>query len=197
MRGPSIHQEACKTVLRDPQYKKQSHFLNNVERVYIMEKTNTITQYFEADHSRLDAIFRQFQRVKQESVEDSKLFFRLFNNGLKRHIIWEEDILFPAFEKKTGMTAEGPTWVMREEHRQIGSILERIHEKVRRGDPLGADDEMMLVKILNEHNQKEEQVLYPALDRLLTEEESARIFLGMENIPAERYQTCCGGAREH
>ena len=45
-----------------------------------MEKTNVITQYFEADHSRLDAIFRQFQKVKQESVANSKPFFKLFNN---------------------------------------------------------------------------------------------------------------------
>lgn len=162
-----------------------------------MEKTNLITQYFEADHNRLDAIFCQFQRAKGESVAKAKSFFKLFNNGLKRHIIWEEDILFPIFEKKTGMTAVGPTFVMREEHQKIGAILERIHDKLRRADLSSEVDEGMLIQVLSSHNQKEEQVLYPTLDRLITDEEVAQILLDMESIPIERYQTCCGGAHAH
>ncbi len=158
-----------------------------------MTKTNAITQYFEADHNRLDAIFHQFQQKKYESAAAAKSYFKAFNNGLKRHIIWEEDVLFPLFEEKSGMKGGGPTFVMKEEHRRIGAILERIHDKVRQGDSSSEDDEEMLLEILEGHNQKEEQVLYPAMDQLLTEEEAAGLFVAMENIPAERYQTCCGG----
>lgn len=159
-----------------------------------MTQTKTITQYFEADHNRLDAIFKQFQKKKYESMAEARTYFKAFNNGLKRHIIWEEDVLFPMFEAKSGLREGGPTFVMREEHRRLGAYLERIHEKVRRADASSEDDEELLLEILEGHNLKEEQVLYPALDQMVTEEETAEIFLAMENIPAERYQTCCGGA---
>jgi len=158
-----------------------------------MKTANTITQYFEADHSRLDSIFKQFQNKKNESMAAAKAYFKIFNNGLKRHIVWEEDVLFPAFEQKTGMVAGGPIFVMREEHRRIGALLECIHDKVRRADPSSEEDEQVLLETLAGHNQKEEQVLYPAVDKFLSEEEVAGAFLAMENIPAERYQTCCGG----
>ena len=158
-----------------------------------MKTANIITQYFEADHTRLDSLFKQFQNKKKESMVEAKGYFKSFNNGLKRHIIWEEDVLFPAFEQKAGMKGGGPTFVMREEHRRIGAILERIHDKVRKTDPSSEEDEQTLLGILGDHNQKEEQILYPAMDKLLSEEEIAEAFVSMENIPAERYQICCGG----
>lgn len=158
-----------------------------------MEKTKLISAYFEADHDRLDLIFKQFQNVKNVSISEAKPYFKAFNNGLKRHIIWEEDVLFPAFELKSGMKDSGPTFVMREEHRRIGAVLDRLHDKVRKADPSSEEEEAQLLEILSTHNQKEEQVLYPAIDRLLSDEEVSGMFLAMENIPVERYQSCCGG----
>lgn len=158
-----------------------------------MEKIKSITSYFEADHDRLDLIFSQFQKLKQRSMGEAKPFFKAFNNGLKRHIVWEEDILFPQFERKSGMTGSGPTFVMREEHRLIGAVLERLHDKVRKGNPSSEQEESELLQILSAHNSKEERVLYPAIDELSSEQEVSEMFLAMENIPVERYQTCCGG----
>ncbi len=158
-----------------------------------MNAVKAVTQYFEADHQRLDVIFKQFQQKKEPSVADAKPFFKQFNNGLKRHIVWEEDVLFPIFEAKTGIKDSGPTVVMRQEHRQIGALLENIHNKVRQGDPDSGAQESALLEILGAHNRKEEQVLYPAIDDLINDEEVAAVFVAMENIPAERYQTCCGG----
>ncbi len=153
---------------------------------------NIVTQYFEADHNRLDAAFASFQELKRESFPEAKQHFKIFFKGLKRHIVWEEDVLFPLFEQKSGMSQGGPTFVMREEHRRIGDLLNRIHEKVRKADPSSDDEEEMLIEVLSAHNHKEEQVLYPAIDQLITERESAQVFLAMETIPAERYETCCG-----
>lgn len=156
-----------------------------------MEK-NLIMQYFQADHNRLDVALETFRDFKHESFSEAKRYFKIFNNGLKRHIVWEEDILFPLFEKKSGMSENGPTSVMREEHRRIGQLLERIHEKVRRADPSTDDDEEMLLEVLEAHNLKEEEVLYPAIDQITTQKEIADVFLAIETIPAERYETCCG-----
>ena len=155
-------------------------------------KTNLITQYFEVDHKRLDAAFACFQALKRESFPEAKQYFKIFYKGLKRHIVWEEEVLFPLFEEKSGMKNNGPTFVMRDEHRRIGAFLDRIHEKVRKADPLIDDDERVLLEVLGAHNTKEEQVLYPAIDKLVDQREMVKVFLALENIPAERYETCCG-----
>ncbi len=158
----------------------------------IESKNQVLTAYFEADHDRLDALLNNFANLKDSDFLAAKPFFKTFLQGLKRHIVWEEDVLFPAFEAKTGMRNTGPTEVMRMEHRLIGQALERLHDKVRRTDAVCEDEIERLIETLEPHNQKEEQVLYPALDSTLSETEVAEIFRAMEAIPAERYLTCCG-----
>jgi hemerythrin superfamily protein len=85
----------------------------------------------------------------------------------------------------------GPTVVMRAEHREIGRCLEALHDKVRRQDADSDREEQSLIQALFAHNQKEEKVLYPAIDRLSSEEERAAAFKTMNELPEEAYQTCC------
>ncbi len=152
-----------------------------------------ITAYFEADHDRLDQLFTQFQKAKRVNFKEAKPFFRNFRQGLKRHIIWEEDILFPLFEAKSGMgSGMGPTEVMRREHRIIQDTLETLHSKVREANPDSDEEERALLEVLSGHNMKEENVLYPAIDNLVSEEEAARIFVAMEDISEDRWKSCCG-----
>jgi iron-sulfur cluster repair protein YtfE (RIC family) len=86
-----------------------------------------ISIYYETDHDRLDDLFKNFQQLKRSDFSKAKQFFKEFKIGLQRHIIWEEEILFPLFEEKTGLKNGGPTEVMRLEHRQIKTHLETIH----------------------------------------------------------------------
>jgi iron-sulfur cluster repair protein YtfE (RIC family) len=148
---------------------------------------------FAADHDRLDHCFAQFQAMKRSDSAQAKEHFKEFKFGLQRHIIWEEHILFPRFEAKTGLYGTGPTEVMRQEHRRIGALLEAIHEKVKRADPNSDAEERALLDVLSAHNLKEESILYPALDRLLTGAEKAEAFAAMEQLPEQAYRTCCGG----
>ena len=152
---------------------------------------NPITAYFEADHDRLDNLFHQFQEMKRSDFKTAKPYFREFFKGLRRHIVWEEDVLFPFFEKANGM-AMGPTEVLRQEHRMIGAILDRIHEKVRAADPNSDQEEAELLAVLGQHNHKEENILYPAIDQYADARCVPELFLQMEEIPQERFQTCCG-----
>jgi iron-sulfur cluster repair protein YtfE (RIC family) len=154
--------------------------------------TQFIMNYFAADHDRLDTLFMEFARLKRRDFPKAKEYFKDFLRGLKRHIVWEEDVLFPLFENKTGMRNSGPTAVMRQEHRLIGAALEELHGKVRLADPDCDAEADKLLDLLGQHNAKEETVLYPTLDQLIRSEEAAAAFHEMENIPAERYNTCCG-----
>ena len=149
-----------------------------------------ISEYFEKDHDRLDDLFRSFQEWKAKDYPRAKENFVAFKFGLQRHIVWEEDILFPLFEKGSGVT-QGPTLVMRLEHRQIGECLEAVHKKVKNADPASDQEEKNLLEVLSAHNMKEEHVLYPAIDCLASAEDVRMVFDQMTAIPVERYERCC------
>lgn len=157
-----------------------------------MIATQSIQSAFAADHDRLDELFVNFRTCKRTDYARAKEFFKEFKFGLQRHIVWEESILFPRFEHKTGMVKHGPTEVMRLEHRIIADRLEEVHQFVQRQDPNSDHEERLLLESLSEHNQKEEHVLYPALDRLLSDEEKADVFTEMEQTPESAYKVCCG-----
>lgn len=153
----------------------------------------SVTQYFEADHDRLDALFTDFQNLKRRDAAAAKEKFKAFLTGLTRHIVWEEDILFPLFEERTGMRNSGPTEVMRQEHRLIKGHLDAIHEKVRVADPESDDEEAALLDVLKAHNMKEEHILYPAIDQGLDADGVRKVKEAMDAVGPERYASCCGG----
>jgi regulator of cell morphogenesis and NO signaling len=152
----------------------------------------TVSSCFEEDHDRLDALLASFHELKRSEFERAKERFREFKFGLQRHIVWEEELLFPLWEQRTGLTDRGPTIVMREEHRRIGKALEALHQKVRQGDPECDAEEQELLRLLSAHNVKEERILYPSIDSQLSEEDRRALFAQMSALPEERYHICCG-----
>jgi iron-sulfur cluster repair protein YtfE (RIC family) len=158
----------------------------------IMDVPKTITAFYEQDHDRLDEFFKTFQKLKRADFAKAKEAFKEFKFGLQRHIVWEEEILFPLWEKETGITEGGATSVMRTEHRQIGQQLEAIHQKVVDQNPDSDQEEQALLNLLGSHNMKEERVLYPGIDRVTSAIDRETVFQKMESIPEERYKLCCG-----
>lgn len=157
-----------------------------------MSEPTTITAFYEADHDRLDELFKTFQGLKRTDFVKAKDAFKEFKIGLQRHIVWEEDLLFPLWEEKTGMIEDGPTPMMRFEHGQIKQYLDAIHQKVE-GQNLDIDqEEQALLNLLGSHNRKEERALYPAIDNVTTVGERETIFRNMKGIPEDRYNPHCG-----
>ncbi len=154
-----------------------------------------ISVTFEQDHDRLDALFNTFQQQKRKDFTKAQEAFVEFKFNLQRHIVWEEDVLFPKWEENSGMAEGGPTQVMRTEHRMIGQCLEAIHEKVQAQDPESDREEGRLLEILKSHNMKEERILYPSIDQVISEAERSELYQAMKEIPEERYRTCCGSER--
>ena len=157
-----------------------------------MSEQKTISEFYEQDHDRLDELFKTFQKMKGSDFAKAKESFKEFKFGLQRHIVWEEEVLFPLWEEKTGMSEEGPTFAMRAEHRQIGQHLEAIHGKVAEQNPDSDQEEQALLDLLGSHNRKEERALYPAIDQVTSAEERETVFQNMKSIPEERYKLCCG-----
>jgi regulator of cell morphogenesis and NO signaling len=156
-----------------------------------MSDQNTISTFYAQDHDRLDELFKTFQQLKRSDFTKAKEAFKDFKSGLQRHIVWEEDLLFPLWEEKTGMSEDGPTFVMRSEHRRIGQQLEALHDKVVEQNLDSEQEEQVLLDLLGSHNMKEERVLYPAIDQMTCEEEREIVFRNMNNIPEERYKLEC------
>ncbi len=143
----------------------------------------TILKFMSVDHDRLDNKIRMYSAEKLVDIERAESIFLLFKNELERHIIWEEDILFPVFERKAGIKDGGPTSVMRMEHIQIKNHLQEIkkilHTK-KMQNPCKEEDD--LFKVLESHNQKEENILYPGIDNLTSEQEKEQMIKQMSAI---------------
>ena len=93
--------------------------------------------------------------------------FASFAGELETHFLSEEEVLFPAFEAATGMTS-GPTEVMRGEHRQMRDLLGQMGSGLaeRDGDAFSGAAETLLI-LMQQHNMKEENILYPMCDSAL------------------------------
>lgn len=93
--------------------------------------------------------------------------FDAFRHEIEAHFATEEQVLFPAFEHATGMSA-GPSQVMRFEHAQMRELLGHMAQAVGRCDANGFSGlaETLLV-LMQQHNMKEENILYPMCDRTL------------------------------
>lgn len=125
-----------------------------------------VTECLETDHRRLEAILDAVEAaVGAGDFRRAGERFSEFTCGLSRHIVMEEEILFPVFEHATGI-ASGPTQVMRMEHVEIKRLMAEARESIGATDAerFGTCVEA-LRGVLGEHNVKEEQILYPATDR--------------------------------
>jgi uncharacterized protein (DUF2249 family) len=133
-----------------------------------------VTEALAWDHDRLDALEREaFERRTRGDHVGASQAFAVFAHGLRRHIRFEEELLFPEFERHAGVDPlAGPTAVMRAEHCEIKALLEALERGI--GDPGFAAETTRdwLHQVLGAHNTKEEQVLYPGTDRLLGEVEA-------------------------
>ncbi len=144
-----------------------------------------IRDHYRADHRRLDNLFQQFQRLKRIDLAQAAECFRQFQNDLQQHIQWEEQILFPRFDEKTGQRELSRTMVLRLEHQRIQNLLATIAQKLQRRD-IGTEREVTLLEnALVAHNAQEEHLLYPALDQLLSESERRLVFASMRRKQAE------------
>src|SRR3990172_922704 len=135
-------------------------------------KFDGVTSYLSWDHDRLDAILAEVcRRVEAGQLGEAEAGYREFLTGLRRHIRLEEELVFPLFEAKTGVTG-GPTAVMRADHLEIERALGMMQDGLSQKDANGFREGLQFLRsVLPDHNAKEEHVLYPTTDRVLSAEE--------------------------
>jgi iron-sulfur cluster repair protein YtfE (RIC family) len=130
--------------------------------------SHTISTYFTDDHRACD---QRLTRVEDSAAardwDGARAAVADLAATTLHHFRLEEDILFPALEQ-AHPGARGPTSVMRGEHAQARRLLEDLTAAAvmgSRSETLGLAETLLM--LLQQHNAKEEGILYPMADAVL------------------------------
>ena len=125
-----------------------------------------ISRYLADDHRRCDHLLASCEsEIAARSWQAADETAIAFRDALLHHFALEEEVLFPALEQ-ANPAAGGPTGVMRMEHRQIRHLLDDLAEAVRARDSDTCLGDLETLHMLSQqHNAKEEGILYPLADR--------------------------------
>ncbi|MBE0613625.1 MAG: hemerythrin domain-containing protein [Burkholderiales bacterium] len=126
------------------------------------------TEVLPAHHKHCDDLFVAAEEAVQSGdwTAATPACARLCDQ-MKAHFTAEEDTLFPAFEAATG-NSSGPTRVMRMEHEQMRPLLAQLEAAcaAQDGEAYAGAAETLLI-LMQQHNMKEENILYPMCDQAL------------------------------
>jgi len=127
-----------------------------------------IRDFMANDHRACDDFLSAVeQAVVKGAWELARVEFARFRDAVLNHFAAEESILFPLFEQCTGMYL-GPTQVMRAEHLQMRQLLGAAETALTESaaEDYAGNAETLLI-MMQQHNIKEENVLYPMCDQRL------------------------------
>ena len=132
---------------------------------------STIAGRLIGEHRECDDLFaRAEEAAATRDPTTTTAALGRFVADMERHLRREEEVLFPEFEARTGHT-QGPTEVMRNEHRQMRRLFADMSVSLQALDfdrLLGQCETLLM--LMQQHNVKEEQILYPMADRVLADE---------------------------
>lgn len=142
------------------------------------------SQLLESQHRRID---KGIETTLEGSGPSSGLTDSLAL--LRQHIYLEHEILFPRLEK-AGLVM--PVLVMKREHAQMWPLIDRLASACDSGsspETLQAPCRE-LMRLLQNHNVKEEQVLYTAADRLEAGRTDGSLTTALEAGRMPEHWTC-------
>ncbi|MCJ2376086.1 hemerythrin domain-containing protein [Vibrio sp. ZSDZ34] len=128
----------------------------------------SIQEFMTQHHKQCDDLLVDAEgAIAANDWTEFALGWNAFEKETLHHFELEEQVLFPEFEAQTGMVG-GPTNVMRQEHSQIRAMFEQMQQAIAEQNQeraIGVIESTML--FIQQHNMKEEQILYPMSDNRL------------------------------
>src|SRR5262245_11740661 len=153
-------------------------------RLQVPPPRNALTDALEAVHHELNALEAQtFDALATGDIARAAISFRAFQRGAERHMRCEEELLFPVFEMRARLPHGGPTAVLRAEHGQIRDLLRDLAREIASGGSGAEGLRAALRGVVVDHQRKEETILYPWTERLLTEGEVDRLMAQADAFP--------------
>jgi Hemerythrin HHE cation binding domain. len=146
-------------------------------------ENDTLAAALEREHRDIDQGIETFTTGLAAGDSQTESLRRAMD-ALRRHIYLEEEFLFPPL-RQAGLVA--PIFVMLREHGQLWKTLETLDTALGEKS-LGASVPQVcaeLVAQLQAHNSKEEPIIYPQADTVLTPAGSAQLkaFLDSAQTP--------------
>lgn len=140
-----------------------------------------VSEFLSHDHRACDRHFSVVENalMKADWAQAGK-GLESFAASTLHHFQLEEEILFPNLEDAMNQRG-GPTEIMRMEHGEIRQLIDELQQAVAAQNMeavTGTSD--ILIILLQQHNTKEEQILYPMIDRFLGDQ--AKELLGQLKI---------------
>jgi hemerythrin-like domain-containing protein len=143
----------------------------------------------------LEKICQQFDKSKEnlniQHLDQLVEFFRVFVD--KCHHGKEEELLFPALEHIGVGNKGGPIAVMLDEHQKGREYVQTMNAALAqftKGDRTAADEFVKTarkyINLLDQHIDKENNVLFPLAEKHLSEQERVRLSEGFERIETEK-----------
>jgi len=135
--------------------------------------TTTISHTLSGDHRHCDELFTEAEAAveAEEWIRADSLYGDL-RDAMHRHLAMEEEVLFPALEERHGGPL-GPTQMMRAEHDEMRTLLDEMTHALgaREGSRFLGLAETLLI-LIQQHNYKEENILYLMADQVLGPEQT-------------------------
>ncbi len=139
----------------------------------------SIANFMHHHHARCDNLFVVAEEAcHSQDWAGARSALDAFVDETELHFGAEEEALFPAFEQATGMVS-GPTQMMRMEHQQMRSLFAQMANACDAKDveAFSGAAETLLV-LMQQHNMKEENILYPMCDQALPPAEIEDVLRG-------------------
>lgn len=129
----------------------------------------SIIEFMSNDHQACDELFAAAEQAAcAGNWQTADSAFNTFHASMMRHFLLEEEHLFPALLAAGG--PNGPVQVMNMEHAQMKNLLQNMAVQVASHDQtayIGLAETLLI--LMQQHNLKEEQILYPIAQRLLAD----------------------------
>jgi hemerythrin-like domain-containing protein len=164
-------------------------------------KIGSPTEILKEEHRVIERILSIFNTACEKLERDEHVSPDIFKKAIdfirvfadRCHHGKEEETLFPLIEQRGIPREGGPTGVMRMEHDRGRGFVKALAEAVERYERGEENAKTAIIKnakgytqLLAEHIPKEDDILYPLADKLLTPEDRKELLEKFEKVEKER-----------
>lgn len=136
-----------------------------------------------------DLFFKHQEALIRFDIREARRLLKNYDLAIQHHTGLEEEWLMPVYEERVKTSPGGDLANFVGEHSKILMVLRRLEEKLARIDSpaetprefIGLlDDEAHFKKLVGHHDEREEQFLFPELDRVTSDVEKKKLLVKME-----------------
>jgi len=143
----------------------------------------TLTEWMARNHAILELQLDDVTRMVDDGeLERADHHFPDAEEIVRRRIEIEERYVFPLFERITSTDAEGPTALLRWEHRELGQALGEMRVALEAGN---ATDfrraREAFARVESQHRIAEDRLLFPLVDHVLDGNALAELVTLLDN----------------